>query len=79
MEGMRNESIVATGIHYLTVDNISDSRLMFRTDVWQPDDHYEQGEAQALFKLNRYKLNQELGEISCIQGKNLFRKSFASL
>ena len=71
VEGMCNESIVATGIHYLSMENISESRLAFRTDCWQPDDGYEQGEAQAMYNLYGYQLNQELGSIMCSEGRTV--------
>ena len=40
VEGARNERIVATAIHYLECENISESRLAFREAVREPD--YEQ-------------------------------------
>jgi len=36
VEGMRNESIVASGIYYYDVKNISDSQLGFRQEVSEP-------------------------------------------
>jgi hypothetical protein len=33
IEGMLNESIVATGIHYLTSENITSSKLSFRVGL----------------------------------------------
>ncbi|KAG0238702.1 hypothetical protein BGW42_002568 [Actinomortierella wolfii] len=40
VEGMANESIVATGIYYYKSENISTSRLNFRMSIQEPD--YEQ-------------------------------------
>ncbi|KAH8064371.1 DUF4246-containing protein [Aureococcus anophagefferens] len=40
VEGTRNERIVATAIHYLECENISESRLAFREAVCEP--YYEQ-------------------------------------
>ncbi|EGB12122.1 hypothetical protein AURANDRAFT_36249 [Aureococcus anophagefferens] len=40
VEGARNERIVATAIHYLECENISESRLAFREAVREPE--YEQ-------------------------------------
>lgn len=40
VEGMKNESIVASAIAYLRCDNITTSRLSFRSMVDNP--HYEQ-------------------------------------
>ena len=44
MEGMKNESIVASGIYYYVEENITESRLAFRqacshTDHQQQDHH----------------------------------------
>lgn len=70
VEGCRNESIVATGIHYLETTNITESRLAFRVDCWQPEDRYEQNDAHSLFKLD-YKLCQNLGSVTCLQGRTV--------
>ncbi|KAG0068868.1 hypothetical protein BGZ89_003959 [Linnemannia elongata] len=40
VEGMANESIVATGIYYYDTENITDSRLKFRINIKEPS--YEQ-------------------------------------
>ncbi|OKI94946.1 hypothetical protein AMK18_29215 [Streptomyces sp. CB01249] len=42
VEGMLNERIVSTGIYYWDSDNITDSRLSFRTALHEPD--YEQND-----------------------------------
>ncbi|CAI7791362.1 unnamed protein product [Closterium sp. NIES-53] len=46
VEGMRNESIVATGICYYDIENISESRLKFRHTVREPD--YEQDDRKGV-------------------------------
>ncbi|GJP40578.1 hypothetical protein CLOM_g242 [Closterium sp. NIES-68] len=46
VEGMRNESIVATGIYYYGIENISESRLQFRHTVREPD--YEQDDRKGV-------------------------------
>lgn len=71
VEGMRNENIVATGIYYYDVENISESRLAFRTDVHEPED-YEQSDftgVQAVYGFtNDDPLVQEIGSVTCVQG-----------
>ena len=42
VEGMKNESIVASGIYYYHSENITSSYLNFRTAVSEPN--YEQGD-----------------------------------
>ncbi|KAF8601420.1 hypothetical protein BDV93DRAFT_475556 [Ceratobasidium sp. AG-I] len=39
VEGMSNESIAVSGIYYYEQENISESRLAFRTAVEQPEDY----------------------------------------
>ncbi|KAL5632859.1 hypothetical protein ACGC1H_005718 [Rhizoctonia solani] len=43
VEGMKNEAIAASGIYYYDEENITESRLAFRTAVVPPD-HYEQND-----------------------------------
>ncbi len=62
---------MATAIYYYSVDNISESRLAFRTDVCEPD--YEQNDnagVQAVFGLdNDAPLCQPVGSVTCLQGR----------
>ena len=71
IEGMANERIVATGIYYAVVDNISESLLHFRAAVEDPA--YEQGDGagcEAVYGLDgNVALNQPLGYIVVRQGK----------
>ena len=39
MEGMSNESIAVSGIYYYDQENISESRLAFRTAVEAPENY----------------------------------------
>lgn len=70
VEGMKNEHIVSTGIYYYQTENITETKLAFRTDVQEPE--YEQGDdkgVDAVFGLqNEEALNQEIGDITAIQG-----------
>ncbi|CAE6436243.1 unnamed protein product [Rhizoctonia solani] len=43
VEGMKNEAIAVSGIYYYDEENITESRLAFRTAVVPPD-HYEQND-----------------------------------
>jgi hypothetical protein len=47
VEGMENERIVATGIYYYHMDNITESQLSFRRSVNEPG--YEQSDHLVLF------------------------------
>ncbi|KAJ3032296.1 hypothetical protein HDV00_007704 [Rhizophlyctis rosea] len=71
IEGMQNESIVATGIYYYSVDNITESTLSFRTAVDEPG--YENGDwhgCMAMYGLQHESLlNQELGHVIATKGR----------
>merc|ERR1711862_676779 len=71
VEGMGNESIVASGIYYFQNENITESHLSFRTNVREPD--YEQDDKQgvkAVYGLeDESQLVQNLGSIICHQGR----------
>ncbi|KAI0716761.1 hypothetical protein C8Q76DRAFT_795019 [Earliella scabrosa] len=86
VEGMANEAIVATGIYYYACENISESRLAFRTVVASEeattDLDYEQGDHRgymAAYGLgNEYMLNQNLGHIvaeedKCVAFPNVYQ------
>jgi hypothetical protein len=90
VEGMKNESIVASGIYYYASENISKSELRFRTPVTQPleqENQREQGEGQTecsvIFGMdNGTKLNQPLGSVitqenRCIAFPNIFQHQVA--
>lgn len=65
VEGMQNESIVASGIYYYDSHNISESRLAFREAVCEPE--YEpndnNGVDQAYGLGDGHSLNQERGYV----------------
>ncbi len=65
VEGMMNESIVASGIYYYDSENISESRLHFREAVSEPE--YEQNDNDGVQHeyglVNEGPLNQDLGYI----------------
>lgn len=65
VEGMKNESIVATGIYYFDVDNISESRLQFRQAVGEPN--YEQNDTtgvRLVYGMDQGAgMSQELGSV----------------
>jgi len=88
VEGMRNESIVASGIYYYVSENITQSELQFRVAVKQPyeiqqdpgDGQYECGVIYGLD--NDYELNQPLGSVitqenRCIVFPNIFQHKVA--
>lgn len=73
VEGMLNERIVSTGIYYWDSENITESRLGFRTAVDDPD--YEQNDDNGVREVygleNEEALNQVLGSASTPQGRCL--------
>ncbi|KAI0716776.1 hypothetical protein C8Q76DRAFT_839679 [Earliella scabrosa] len=79
VEGMANEAIVATGIYYYACENISESRLAFRTVVgtsdsmrglpYMQDDH--RGYVVAYGFGRGHALNQQLGHIVVEEDKCL--------
>ncbi|NJR41570.1 MAG: DUF4246 domain-containing protein [Akkermansiaceae bacterium] len=58
VEGMKNESIVASAVAYLRCDNITTSRLAFRSMVNEPD--YEQHGAAVPFLIGEILVRQHL-------------------
>lgn len=72
-EGMRNEHIVATLIHYYDFDNMDESTLKFRQGLTEPD--YAQGDHRGV--RDRYsldsqsELNEELGCITAEGGRTV--------
>ena len=72
-EGMRNEHIVATLIHYYSCENVSESRLNFRQAICEPD--YAQDDnngVQTRYGLgDQAPLNEELGYITAQGGRSV--------
>lgn len=73
VEGMLNERIVSTGIYYWDSENITESRLGFRTAVDDPD--YEQSDHTGVREVygleSEGALNQVLGSASTPAGRCL--------
>ena len=73
VEGMLNERIVSTGIYYWDSENITDSRLSFRTALDEPE--YEQSDDDGVREVygleNEGALNQSLGSASTPAGRCL--------
>ncbi|MEU3895689.1 DUF4246 domain-containing protein [Streptomyces sp. NPDC045251] len=73
VEGMLNERIVSTGIYYWDSENITESRLSFRTAVDDP--RYEQNDDNGMREVygleNAAALNQVLGSASTPAGRCL--------
>ncbi|MFE2523344.1 DUF4246 domain-containing protein [Streptomyces sp. NPDC059382] len=73
VEGMLNERIVSTGIHYWDNENITESRLSFRAALDDPD--YEQNDDNGVREVygleNEDGLNQMLGSASTPAGRCL--------
>ncbi|MFH9572706.1 DUF4246 domain-containing protein [Streptomyces sp. NPDC017454] len=73
VEGMLNERIVSTGIYYWDSENITESRLSFRTALDDP--RYEQNDHNGLREVygleNEDSLNQVLGSAATPAGRCL--------
>ncbi|MEW1638098.1 DUF4246 domain-containing protein [Streptomyces sp. NPDC093801] len=73
VEGMLNERIVSTGIHYWDSENITESRLGFRAALDDP--HYEQNDDAGLREVygleDEDALNQMLGQVPTPAGRCL--------
>ncbi|MFB7280858.1 DUF4246 domain-containing protein [Streptomyces hydrogenans] len=73
VEGMLNERIVSTGIHYWDGENITESRLGFRAALDDPE--YEQNDDEGLREVygleDEDALNQVLGSVSTPAGRCL--------
>ncbi|GAA2280980.1 hypothetical protein GCM10010415_57140 [Streptomyces atrovirens] len=73
VEGMLNERIVSTGIYYWDSENITESRLSFRTALDDPS--YEQNDDNGMREVygleNEDALNQVLGAASTPAGRCL--------
>ena len=73
IEGMKNECIVASGIHYWHSENITESKLSFRTSVTAPG--YQQNDNRAVSEIygliDAGPLIQDIGSVTCFQGRSL--------
>ncbi|ORZ31421.1 hypothetical protein BCR44DRAFT_1442287 [Catenaria anguillulae PL171] len=74
VEGMLNESIIATGLYYYAMDNITESRLHFRSFVQPPtvdhQQHYVLSDIYGLHTPNMgYVLCQGKGYITAHEGR----------
>ena len=73
IEGMKNEHIVASGIHYWHSENITESKLSFRTSISSPI--YEQFDGrgvQCVYGLtDEAPLIQDIGSVTAVQGRSL--------
>lgn len=72
LEGMPYENIIATGIYYYQLDNLTPSYLEFRQEIEEPDDYPQEDEK---YVIRNYGLkdgsimNEHLGQIKAIEGK----------
>lgn len=72
VEGMANDNITATGIYYYHSENISDSCLNFRIQVYEPDKNYDKSGVLHMYDLrNEGLLVQSLDEIITKQDRCL--------
>ncbi|KAH0475959.1 MAG: uncharacterized protein KVP18_004443 [Porospora cf. gigantea A] len=74
VEGMKNESIVATGLYYYyDTENVTESELDFRIGVSEPE--YEQGDDRGVLGVyglvNEGPLTQRLDAVQTVEGRPL--------
>ncbi|KAI9504896.1 hypothetical protein BX070DRAFT_188861 [Coemansia spiralis] len=74
VEAMANERIIATGIYYYDVENITDSSLAFREHVgyniiYEQDDHQGVALAYGLVDNSEALLIQEVGQVETKKGR----------
>lgn len=71
VEGTESEAIVATGIYYYSMDNITESLLKFRGATDDPP--YEQDDKEGVYRVfgmeNEGPLNQKLGSLIAREGR----------
>lgn len=71
VEGIEEERIVASGIYYFEVENITESNLSFRQSIEDP--HYEQNDDRGVYAIygmkNEDPLNQDLGGLAALRGR----------
>lgn len=84
LEGTKSEAIVATGIYYYSMENITRSVLKFREAVDDPP--YEQDDREGVYQIfgleNEGKLNQKRGSLiaregRCVAFPNVFQHKVA--
>jgi len=83
VEGMRNESIIATGIYYYDIENMTESKLSFRQAVSDIKIDYEQNDVDGVEQIygletEESHCNNDLGAIiakkgRCIAFANIFQ------
>eukprot|EP01094_Clydonella_sp_ATCC50884_P002203 TRINITY_DN11691_c0_g1_i2.p1 TRINITY_DN11691_c0_g1~~TRINITY_DN11691_c0_g1_i2.p1 ORF type:complete len:678 (+),score=155.32 TRINITY_DN11691_c0_g1_i2:752-2785(+) len=70
VEGMENEAIVASGIYYSDVENITESFLEFRRPCGEPK--YAQNDDKGVWAMyglaDEAALSQHLGQVHCVAG-----------
>lgn len=84
IEGMPHEYIIASGIHYLTVDGITDSYLEFRKPVVINEDTVDYPQSNYKFTEHHYgivghhegEMNRYLGLIKCSEGASVIFPNF---
>eukprot|EP00007_Cunea_sp_BSH-02190019_P001220 CAMPEP_0174238042 /NCGR_PEP_ID=MMETSP0417-20130205/10139_1 /TAXON_ID=242541 /ORGANISM="Mayorella sp, Strain BSH-02190019" /LENGTH=771 /DNA_ID=CAMNT_0015316847 /DNA_START=94 /DNA_END=2409 /DNA_ORIENTATION=+ len=71
VEGMQNENIVASGIYYYSIENLTESKLAFRVAVAEPnyEQHDERGVSAVYGLENERSLNQPRGSIVAEEGR----------
>lgn len=73
VEGTINEDIVATVLYYYDSENISESRLSFRTTFEDPN--YEQGDELGVQRVYGFKdgdiMNKRVGDVKCQEDRLL--------
>lgn len=71
VEGIEEERIVATGIYYYEVENVTESKLHFRQSITDPN--YEQDDRRGVYEIygleNEAPMNQKIGYFKAEQGK----------
>lgn len=71
VEGTESEAIVATGIYYYSMENITESLLKFRTATDDPP--YDQDDREGVYQVfgmeNECPLNQKLGSLMANEGR----------
>ena len=79
LEGMPYEKIIATGIHYVDVDNITDSFLEFRKPTIINEENLDYAQNDQYFTAHHYgleghwdgEMNKYLGLIKCSEGADI--------
>jgi len=82
LEGMANENIIATGIYYYSIENITTSRLTFRTSFDVSVFKHAQSEHEGLEKVYGFENYEDLpvqwaGEVEAREGLFVVFPNFA--